>query len=136
MTKRIRPRLNAPAAVVNDPSTSALTDVSQSASDRDKMSNLDKEAKMLRDVEEDGAIGNGIEIRYRRRASNRLKRRHRLDEDTWSRLYGIWQDPRRGEKAMRGRPVSGAVDQRYRGNGIYEGGDLTAPPLSSPPKSF
>ena len=62
-----------------DPSTSAPSDVSPSAGDRDKQSNLDKEARTLRDVEEDGAIGNGIENRYHGRASYRRKRRHGLE---------------------------------------------------------
>ena len=89
MTKRIiRPRLSAPAAVVYDPSASALTDVSPSDGDRDNQSNLINKATMPREAEEDGAVGlrpewklPAAKVRHRRRASYRGKRRRRLDTD-------------------------------------------------------
>ena len=99
MTKRIiRPRFSAPAAVVNDPSASALTDVSPSAGDRDNQSNLVNKATMPREAEEDGAVGMrpewkfpAVRVRHRRRASYQGKRRHGFDTDesTSIRSYDI-----------------------------------------------
>ena len=81
ITKRIiRPRLCAPAAVVpTEPSASASSGDSPPAESCDNSSNPSTMVIVPGDVEEDGAIGNGMEIRYHRRASYRRKRRHGLE---------------------------------------------------------